>query len=41
MEAFKIIDAFYAGKPYEKEVLVFPKLVTKDNIDMLFPNDKK
>ena len=39
VEAFKIIDAFYAGKPYEKEVLVFPKLVTKENIDTLFPND--
>lgn len=37
--AFKIINAFYAGEPYEKEVLVLPKLVTKDNIDQLFPND--
>jgi inositol transport system substrate-binding protein len=39
VEAFKVIDAFYAGKPYEKEVLVVPKLVTKENIDELFPND--
>jgi len=38
-EAFKIINAFYAGEPFEKEVLVAPVLVTRDNIDELFPND--
>ncbi len=37
--AFDIIDAFYAGEPFEKEVLIAPTLVTKDNIDELFPND--
>ncbi len=41
VEAFKIINAFYAGESYEKEVLVTPSLVTKDNIDQLFPNDLK
>ncbi len=41
VEAFKIINAFYADNPYEKEVLVTPSLVTKDNIDELFPNDVK
>ncbi len=40
VEAFKIIDAFYAGKPFEKEVLVSPSLVIKDNVDQLFPDDK-
>ncbi len=39
VEAFKIINAFYAGEPFEKEVLVEPVLVTKDNVDELFPND--
>jgi len=39
VEAFKIIDAFYAGEPFEKEVSVSPELVTIDNIDALFPND--
>lgn len=39
VEAFKIIDAFYAGQPFEKEVMVAPSLVTKENIDELFPND--
>lgn len=39
VEAFKIIDAFYAGQPFEKEVMVAPSLVTKDNVDQLFPND--
>lgn len=39
VEAFKIINAFYAGEPFEKEVLVAPALVTKDNVDELFPND--
>ncbi|BBB47747.1 sugar ABC transporter substrate-binding protein [Pelolinea submarina] len=37
--AFDIIDAFYAGEPFEKEVMIAPTLVTKDNIDELFPND--
>jgi ribose transport system substrate-binding protein/inositol transport system substrate-binding protein len=37
--AFDIIDAFYAGESFEKEVLIAPTLVTKDNIDELFPND--
>lgn len=37
--AFKIIDAYYAGEPFEKEVMIAPTLVTKDNIDELFPND--
>lgn len=39
VEAFKIINAFYAGEPFEKEILVTPVLVTKDNVDELFPND--
>lgn len=39
--AFDIIDAFYAGKPFEKEVMVAPSLVIKDNIDTLFPDDNK
>jgi len=39
VEAFKIIDAFYAGEPFEKEVSVSPELVTIENIDALFPND--
>jgi len=37
--AFDIIDAFYAGKPFEKEVMIAPTLVTKANIDELFPDD--
>jgi inositol transport system substrate-binding protein len=40
VEAFKIINAFYEGKPFEKEVMVSPALVTKDNVDQLFPGDK-
>jgi ribose transport system substrate-binding protein/inositol transport system substrate-binding protein len=39
VEAFKIIDAYYAGQPFEKQVMVAPSLVIKDNIDTLFPND--
>jgi ribose transport system substrate-binding protein/inositol transport system substrate-binding protein len=38
-EAFKIINAFYAGQPFAKEVMVAPSLVTKANVDELFPND--
>lgn len=37
--AFDIIDAYYAGEPFEKEVMIAPTLVTKDNIDELFPDD--
>lgn len=37
--AFDIIDAFYAGESFEKEIMVAPTLVTKDNIDELFPDD--
>ena len=39
--AFDIIDAYYAGEPFEKEVMIAPTLVTKDNIDQLFPDDAK
>jgi len=39
VEAFKIINAFYAGEPFEKEVLIDPVLVTAENVDELFPND--
>jgi len=37
--AFEIINAFYAGEPFEKEIMISPVLVTKDNIDELFPDD--
>jgi ABC-type sugar transport system substrate-binding protein len=37
--AFKIINAFYANEPFEKEVMVPPVLVTKANVDELFPDD--
>jgi ribose transport system substrate-binding protein/inositol transport system substrate-binding protein len=37
--AFEIINAFYANKPFKKEVMVPPTLVTKANVDELFPND--
>lgn len=37
--AFEIIDKYYAGEDFEKEVMVAPSLVTKDNVDELFPND--
>jgi ribose transport system substrate-binding protein/inositol transport system substrate-binding protein len=37
--AFEIINAFYANKPFKKEVMVPPTLVTKTNVDELFPND--
>ncbi len=39
--AFDIIDAYYAGKPFQRETMIAPTLVTKDNIDQLFPNDAK
>ncbi len=39
--AFNIIDAYYAGKPFERETMIAPTLVTKDNIDQLFPDDAK
>lgn len=39
VEAFNIIDAFYAGEPFEREILISPTLVTADNVDELFPND--
>lgn len=39
VEAFNIIDAYYAGESFEKQVMVAPSLVTIDNIDELFPND--
>ncbi|MCX6054243.1 MAG: sugar ABC transporter substrate-binding protein [Chloroflexi bacterium] len=40
VEAFKIINAFYAGEPFAKQIMVTPTLVLKDNVDQLFPNDK-
>lgn len=39
VEAFKIINAYYAGEPFEKEVLIDPVLVTAANVDELFPDD--
>lgn len=39
VEAFNIIDAYYAGQPFEREILIAPTLVTADNVDELFPND--